>query len=277
MPRRINQHAPLATIGGKSQVIESICEVIEYAIKEYDLVGVADYFMGSCRLFLHLDSPRELDFKLANDIDRGVICFYKCLQDPYQTDLLIDEIQLIAEYYKSKEQFEKAKLERIDERTSQIRAAALTYIVSKYSRASDRENFSGANTVYKDIKPALLKNLLFLDEIIGDVELTCGDYLYQFDKYTDLSNMISWFDPPYIITNGNETTITHGFADFTLNDQRDLVDKLLSTNNKILLSGYSNVIYKRLEENGFQKHFIGLVHVKSSSIEREFRAPPPIL
>lgn len=281
MPIRLNEIDPLNTLGGKSQLIDRICNIVEYAIEEFDLVGVADYFMGGNRLFLHLDPDRELKLKLANEIDRGVVNFFHCLQNPYKTDKLIDEIWLLAEGYVSKDKFDEANELRLKEETPQILSAALTYIVAKYSRAADRQIFIETNASV-GIPPHTLEKLYYLDEIIGDVEITCGDYKEQFYKYSHRSDIISWFDPPYIktekIKTGNrnnnrskETKETHGYIhEFTKEDQKTLVNNLLATKNKVILSGYLNDIYEELEkENKFHRYFIGEVIVKSSGTGRK--------
>ncbi|MGJ9382850.1 DNA adenine methylase [Salipaludibacillus sp. CF4.18] len=271
MPKRLKSSDPLATLGGKSQIIEIICEIIEGAIEEYELVGAADYFMGGCRLFLHLDPERELDFKLANEIDIGVINLFRCLQDPYETDELIEAIWLMADYYTSEEEFNDANIARLNEETPQVESAALTYIVSKYSRAADRQIFCLTNT-FNGIPPKSLDKLYHLEEILDEVDITCGDYKEQFYKHTHRDDIISWFDPPYVKTEKTkggqteQTKETYGYLHpFTLEDQKTLIDNLLTTNNKVILSGYDNDLYKALnKKNGFYKHFIGLVTIPSS-------------
>jgi DNA adenine methylase len=255
---------PINTLGGKSQIINEICKVVEYAIEEYDLVGAADYFMGGCRLFLHLDPGKDLELKVANEVDRGFVGFFQCLKDAYLTDQLIEMIWLLADQYASKEKFKEAKELRLKEDTPIVLSAALTYIVVEYSRAADRQNFIEQNT-YKGIKPKSLLKFLHLYGVLEGVEFTCGDYINQFNKYKERADIIIWIDPPYVKTDEGKTKKTAGyFHDFTLKDQEKLIDNLIATKNKVVLNGYENALYLRLIENGFQKHFIGLVNVPSS-------------
>lgn len=261
---------PINTLGGKAQIIESIVQVISDCIDNYQLNGAIDLFMGANRLFLHLD--KELDIKIGNEIDRGYVAFFKMLQDPFETDQLIDEIWRSADYYTTQDQFEIAcKRREEDPSISAVELAALTYIVSRYSRAADRQTFSHENAI-KGINPIILDNLLHLEERLEGVEFICGDYKKVFNQYKDREDIITWVDPPYVVTDGDsgESKETLGYVhSFTTSDQEQLIDNLISTTNKVIVSGYDNALYKRLEANGFQKYFVGLVNVSSSGIGRK--------
>lgn len=266
----------LPTLGGKSQIIDSICEIVSFAVQEYDILGISDLFSGGNRLFSHLDINRGVEFKLANEIDKGVVNFFRCLQNAYDIDELIKYISLLADEYKTKAKFDEANKDRLKEDTPQILSAALTYIVVKYSRAADRQTYCRENA-FKGIKIKSLEKFYHLDEVYSQVSLTCGDYKEQFEKYKARSDVFIFLDPPYITdkeinkkakkaTNKKGVTETHGYKHpFTVNDHKKLVENLLSTKNKALLCGYDNALYQRLEENGFQKYFIGLVNVSSAS------------
>jgi site-specific DNA-adenine methylase len=270
-----NNRDPLPTLGGKSQIIDRICEIVSFTIQENNIVGVSDLFSGGNRLFLHLKLKRELEFKLANEIDSGVVNFFRCLQNAYEIDELIKYISLLADDYKTKDKFGEAGRERLKKGTPQILSAALTYIIVKYSRAADRQTYCQENA-FKGIKIKSLDKFYFLDEIYREVQLTCGDYKEQFEKYKERSDVLTFCDPPYIsdreinkksVKSINKKVVkeTNGYVHpFTIKDHKVLMDNLLSTKNKVLLFGYRNEFYKRLEENGFQRHFIGLVNVPSS-------------
>jgi site-specific DNA-adenine methylase len=279
MPIRIGEPDPIARLGGKAQIIEKICEVAEQTIEDYSLVGAADLFMGGCRLFLHLDCNDEINFKIASDKDRGLVQFFKHLQDPYKTDLLIDQIWLTADEITTKDQFEEANKNRVDDNTmSELDLASLTYIISKYSLAADMQKFSQENTD-GGINPATLDKFLHLDEYLADVEIVEGDYLETWKKFIYQDDILTWLDPPYIEDKKvdqkkakkrsqkqeAEVTVTRGYIHpFTPEDQEILIDNAIKSNNKIIISGYKNVAYERLESNGFKRYFIGLVHVPSS-------------
>ncbi|MED1746639.1 DNA adenine methylase [Brevibacillus borstelensis] len=268
---------PIPTLGGKSQLINTLTEIFNYCIEEYALIGACDYFMGGNRLFLHLDN-NQVRFKLANEIDRGMVAFFRCLQDSYQTDQLIEMIWRLADQINTEEKFKKACELRLLEGTDLVLAGALTYIVTKYSRAANRQFFCKTNAE-SGIDLASLDKFIGLDEVIGDVQIICGDYKEQFHKYKHREDFLIWLDPPYLITEDNQkgkrrdkqmannTKETAGYVHpFTRKDHELMVDNLLAPDfrNKVVLSGYQNDVYKRLEQKGFHPYFAGMVHVPSS-------------
>lgn len=277
-----NNSFSLPTLGGKSQIIDLICKIVSFTIQEHDIVGVSDLFSGGNRLFAHLEINKGVEFKLANEIDKGVVNFFRCLQNAYDIDELIKYISLLADEYKTKAKFDEANEDRLKEDTPHILSAALTYIVVKYSRAADRQTYCRENA-FKGIQIKSLEKFYHIDELYSQVRLTCGDYKEQFEKYQDRSDVFIFLDPPYITdkeinkkakkaTNKKEVTETSGYKHpFTVNDHKILVENLLSTKNKALLCGYDNALYQRLEKNGFQKHFIGLVNVSSASSSKKVK------
>ncbi|MGE7751580.1 DNA adenine methylase [Lysinibacillus fusiformis] len=271
------------TLGSKRQVIATLCNVVNYAMSCSNIVGVQELFAGGFCFSSHFESEYELKFRTANEVDYGVVSFFRCLQDPYKTDLLIEQIQLLADEYRTKDMFEKAKEERIKPETPQLRAAALTYIVVEYSLRADRQNFS-QHHADKGIPHKSLSKLYDADRTIGDVQIFCGDYKEQFNKYKDRSDVLIYIDPPYLVTSithkkkrGREdksvTTETSGYVHpFTVDDHKELVKNLLTTKNKFILSGYLNDIYKPLEDEGkgLYRYFLGAVKISTGERRNEY-------
>ncbi|ATA61236.1 DNA adenine methylase [Geobacillus stearothermophilus] len=274
---------PLPTLGGKSQIIDRICRIIEFAHEEFGIVGISDLFAGGNRLLLHLDIVKELEFKIANEIDLGVVNFFRCLQNAYTIDELINHIVILADEYKDEDLFNMANDERRDKNTDFIRSGALTYIVAQYSRAADRQTFC-KEKADRGIPIKSLEKFYFLDEVYSEVQLICGDYKVPFNMYKDRSDVLVYLDPPYITTDEKgegkktrrrkkmkeleepkETKETTGYIDkFTVANHEELVNMALTTKNKVIISGYKNAIYERLEANGFHRYFMGEVLVPSS-------------
>lgn len=271
------------TIGSKLQVIVTLCNVVNFIVSKFNIIGVQELFAGGFSLSLHLnDLEHELKFRTANEIDFGVASLFKCLQDPYKTDQLIEQIQLLADDYRTKAMFERAKEERINPETSQLRAAALTYIVVQYSLRADRQNFSQQHAD-DGICHESLEKFYDVDKAIGDVQIFCGDYKEQFNKYKDRSDVFIYLDPPYLKTAPRKkkwkkeeemiTTETSGYVHpFTVDDHKELVRNLLTTKNKFILSGYLNDIYKPLEdvEKGFHRYFLGKVKISTGELRNEY-------
>lgn len=284
MPKTRTKPDPMGSLGSKKQVIKQLCEVAEYAISQFNIIGVQELFMGGCRFNLYLDPNKELEFRTANEIDYGVVSLFQCLIDPYKTDKLIENIWLLADEYRTKDMFEVAMEERINPTTPQLRAATLTYILVEYSRSADRQTFS-QHQADDGISTKSLSKLYDIDLEIGDVHIFCGDYKEQLEKYKDSSDVLIYLDPPYISTiakktkkkkgkdKDNITKETSGYVHpFGIDAHKEMVEQLLTTKNKFILSGYENEIYRPLEdkERGFYKYFLGLVKISSGKKKEEF-------
>jgi len=266
---------PLKTLGGKAQLIEKLINIIDDCIEAHNLVGVIDACMGGNRIFLTHQSEKELELKIANEIDLGVVNFMRCLQDPYLTDKLIDEILMTWDLYTNEEAFEEARKRRGDPATPMVESAALTYIVTLFSRAANRQTFCQANAD-KGVNPNSLDKFLHLEELLEEVEIRYGDCFDITKEFAHREDILTFLDPPYVEEDKKtgKAKETQSYENgFTPKDQEELLDNLISTKNKVILCGYDNPIYKeRLEDNadsGFKRYFIGEVNVSSSAIGRK--------
>lgn len=262
---------PLNILGGKAQLIEQLIKIIDDCVETHSLVGVIDACMGGNRIFLTYHPERELEIKIANDMDLGIVNFMRCLQNPYLTDQLIDEICLTWDLYTNEEAFNQARIKRRNPLTTIVESAALTYILTEFGRAANKTIFSELNAL-RGIDPKSLDKFLHLEDLLKDVEITHGDCLDISKKFANRDDVLIFYDVPYVEEDKKtgKAIATQDYEDkFTPEDQEKLIDTLLVTKNKVILCGYENPIYKeRLEENmnsNFKKYFIGEVNVSSAS------------
>ncbi|MFJ7915429.1 MULTISPECIES: hypothetical protein [unclassified Lysinibacillus] len=266
---------PLKCLGGKAQLIEQLVAIIDDCIERHNLVGVIDACMGGNRIFLTHHPEKELELKIANEKDIGLVKFFRCLQDSYLADQLVDEVWGMWDLYANETSFTDARKRRRDPGIPMVESAALTYIITEFSRAADRQNFSEANA-NRGIDPESLDKLLHLDGLLEDVEIRHGDCFDVIQEYAHRTDVLLFADPPYVKVDEKtgEAIETLGYEDpFTLQDHEKLLDYLITTKNKVILCGYKNPIYKRRleddKQSGFKDHFVGLVNVSSSSTGRK--------
>lgn len=262
---------PLKTLGGKAQLIEQLIKIIDDCIETHNLVGVIDACMGGNRIFLTHQPEQELELKIANELDIGIVNFMLCLQDPYHTDQLIDEICLTWDLYDNEKAFEKACQRRRDPKIPMVESAALTYVVTEFSRAANRQSFCETNAI-KGIDPKSLNKFLHLDGLLENVEIRHGDCLDITKEFASSENILTFLDVPYVEDDPKtgKAKATQGYEDnFTPDNQEELIDIMISSSNKAIFCGYENKVYKRLEQNGFHKYFVGLVNVSSSAMGRK--------
>lgn len=266
---------PLKILGGKAQLIEQLIKVIDDCIQNHNLVGVIDACMGGNKIFLTHQPESDLELKIANEKDRGTVSFMKCLQDPYLTDQLIDEILLTWDLYTNEQAFKDARKLRRDSSTPMVESAALTYILTEFGRAANKTIFNETNA-NSGINPNSLDKLLHLETLLEDVEIRHGDCLDITKEFAHRDDILIFLDVPYVEEDKKtgEAKATQDYEDkFTPEDQEKLLDTLLVTKNKVILCGYDNPIYKkRLKDNfevGFKKYFIGEVIVSSAANGRK--------
>lgn len=262
---------PLKIVGGKAQLIEQLIKVIDDCIETHNLVGVIDACMGGNRIFLTHQPEKELELKIANEKDLGTVNFFRCLQEPYLTDQLIDEICLTWDLYTNKQAFNEARKLRRDPSTSMVESAALTYILTEFGRAANKTIFSESNA-NRGIDAKSLDKFLHLEERLEDVEIRHGDCLDITKEFAHRDDVLMFLDVPYVEEDKKtgEAKATQDYEDkFTPDDQEELLETLLVTKNKVILCGYDNPIYKKkLEDDkksGFKKYFIGEVDVSSAA------------
>jgi site-specific DNA-adenine methylase len=266
---------PLKIVGGKAQLIQQLIKIIDDCILKHNLVGVIDACMGGNRIFLTHQPELELELKIANEKDLGTVNFFRCLQDPYLTDQLIDEICLTWDLYTNEKAFIEGRKIRRNPSTPIVESAALTYILTEFGRAANKTIFCEANA-NRGIDPKSLDKFLHLEELLEDVEIRHGDCLDITKEFADRDDILMFLDVPYLEEGKKtgEAKATQDYEDkFAPKDQEELLNTLLVTKNKVILCGYENPIYKkRLEDNissGFKKYFIGEVNVSSAANGRK--------
>jgi site-specific DNA-adenine methylase len=262
---------PLKTLGGKAQLIEQLIKIIDNCIETYNLVGVIDACMGGNRIFLTHHPEQELELKIANEKDLGMVNFFHCLKDPYLTDQLIDEIWLLSDLYTNEKDFNDARWIRRDSATPMVISAALTYILTEFSRAANKKTFCETNA-NNGVDPKSLDKFLHLEALLEDVEIRHGDCLDITKEFAHREDILTFLDVPYVEDDSEtgKAKATQGYEDkFTPEDQEELIDIMISSSNKTCICGYENKTYKRLEQNGYNKYFVGLVNVSSSSTGRK--------
>ena len=94
-----------------------------------------------------------------------------------------------------------------------------------------------------------IKGLPELHERLSRVIIYDRDALDLLDKYNQ-PNCFLYCDPPYVWSTRGETRYNIDQDD---EFHEKFIDKCIASKSKILISGYDNELYTRLEDNGFTK------------------------
>lgn len=254
----------ISRLGGKKQLLKNIIPILEQCQYDYDIKTFIDLCGGSGKVTLNID--KELfDNVIFNEIDKGICALFECLKDKEKTKVIMGDLERLdySEYV-----FNTAlqKLEDI-EHLNVIDAAVYTYIVAKQSWTANMERYNKSG----EYKGSYIDNIYELDGFYDDlinVEISNKDCRVLLKEHQECIFDLIYIDPPYVPDTMAHKE-TYGKLSWKDKDHEELVNLLLKTKAKIVLSGYDNNIYTRLVENGWTKIFLKTVHVSSSGTGRK--------
>lgn len=272
---RIRNHGvqdPIPTLGGKSALLKTLILIFDHCIAEYDLNIMGDLFLGGNRFFTNYKNYR-ID-RIGNEKDRGLVSFYKAIQDPDQFNYLIRGIGAYSKPGSVTEaEFEDFVKWRRDPSTDALDSAILTYLVSKYSRAANRTRFCQLKVDEGINIGNLRRKLTPLTKIYRDIEFLNQGYDEPFKRLKGREDALIYLDPPYLTDIGNVTKETEDYEDkFYAPDHIIMLDQVVSEfcKAKVIISNYFNEVYNDYVRRGLLYcYFVGFVHVSSSGTGRK--------
>ncbi len=268
---RTKKSGVISRFGGKSQLLDNLNPIFEQCQYDYDIQTFIDACAGSGKITLNLDKTL---FKkvIFNEIDRGICELFNCLKDKKKTAQIIYRLDRM-NYSRSvfNGAVKKLKEDKTENKLNSVEMAINTYIVAQQSYSSNMQSYNEINQFNKKYVDKVFALDEFYD-ILRDIEISNRDCRDVLKEYENCNSALIYVDPPYIpITMSSSKT--YGEFSFTTEEHENLVDILLKSKAKIVLSGYDNSIYDRLVQNGWEKIFLKTVHVSSSTVgkkEREF-------
>lgn len=260
----------ISRMGGKYQLIDNIVPLITQCAVDYSITTYAELCGGGARVLLNL--PNNLfEHRIYNEIDIGICNIFQVLQNKLYT---AEMMSVLEKYRYSREVFEMArnelKIDKVQKHLNLIERATYTYIAVTQSRASNMVTYSPSGEYdmgYYD-KLSKLKEYHYLLE---GIEIQNQDCMILLEKYKNNKDMLIYLDPPYnpLAMKNPKTYAEHSW---TVEQHKILVDRLLETKAKVILSGYDNDkcdTYKPLEDAGWLKVKLKEAHIASSVSDRK--------
>lgn len=246
------------TIGGKSRLLPTLLPIIKSTMRENGLRGFLDLFGGGNKFIPHL-SPNLAPERIYNELDNGISNLMACLTNRQQTTELLELTYKIRNTINSQADLDSANVKRRSEETNQIESAALTLLVSEYSRAADRKIFL-KNNVLRGITRGSLNRYHELVPVMRDVTVTCASYSSFFDNYNDRYDFLAFLDPPYV----NSDIYLDRFG---MTEQMDMMKRIVNTQMKVILCGTDNEEYDYLRKSDicWNKYCLGSIQKHSAS------------
>jgi len=177
--------SPLAYIGGKSKLSETIINMIP------DHKTYCEVFAGGAWVFFRKEPTR---FEAINDLDSDLVCFYRVLQNHLE-----EFLKQFKWLLSSREWFEDWKRQQVAGGLTDIQRAARYYYLQRHAFGGNVRNRNFVSSPLS--RPRI--NLIRLEEELSEVHLrlsqvTIENLPYQeFLVRYDRPKVFFYLDPPY--------------------------------------------------------------------------------
>jgi len=227
--------APLNHPGGKYRLAPKIIPLIPPHTTYVEVFGGA-----ACLLFRKPPSQVEI----YNDINGDFVNFFRVLRDPEKSKRL-QELLYLTPY--SREEWNFCRNNLHDPEIDDVERARRFF-------AKIRQSFNAKGNAWRyGIREHRCNfyNIIIrfpeFHERIRNIQIENDDFEKVIRRY-DTPDTFFFCDPPYIGNKANSE-----FLEMSIEDHERLVDVLLGIEGKVVLCGYDNKIYKKLEKRGWKK------------------------
>lgn len=239
--------SPFSWFGGKGLLVSRL---LEYAPRHRVYLEV---FGGGANL-LFAKEPVELE--VYNDIDESLVNFFRVLRDEEKFEKFYRKVCLTP-YARAEFDYCKETWDTVED---EVERAYRWYVVAKMS-------FSGVfgsgwhfavNTIRRNMPLAVsswLSTIELLPEIhqrVMRVQIENKDWFDFLETYSgyDFDEEFVYLDPPYLPETRRNGEYRY---EMSREDHEKLIDYLLTHKRRVMLSGYDNELYQKLEKHGWKK------------------------
>ncbi len=233
--------------GGKQYLTKKIIELMPHHI--YYL----EPFFGAGSVFF---AKKPAKYEFINDIDEDLYNFYKVLRDPEKVKEFQRRCSLTL-YSRSEYDHARQKYEDEDY-DDDIDQAHVFYILANQSFSGGIVNSWSLDV--SNLKGSLaFKNknekILNIHKRLQNVQIECKDFFDVWETYVEVweSKEFSAFvylDPPYVAETRRGGKYQN---EFSTKDHERLIETIIDSKVKVMVSGYENEIYRELEKSGWNR------------------------
>ena len=229
---------PFAYYGGKSRYTKIL---LQYVPPHKTYVEV---FGGAASLLL---AKKPSDVEVYNDIDEGVVNFFRVLRDDDRRARLVK----LLDYTPCSRAEYRCCLRTWKSADDPVERARRWFVVMRLS-VGGRFGAGWGYSVTSDKRVRTFRNSIAALDAVADrfrnVQVECNDFRKILKAY-DTPETFFYLDPPYV----HDTRSPYFYPEeMTLDDHRELVELLLNLRGQALLSGYRHEVYRPLEEAGWR-------------------------
>ena len=256
--------SPINWYGGKYYLANDIINIFPKNEKKY-----VEVFGGAG----HILFKKGLAVKenVYNDLNVGLSTFFKILSDKKKRSKLMNKLTLTPYHQAVWEESELWEAEK-----NEIELARKFYVRTMQSRSSN-----GGWSFTRDKKYSRRSLAASASKWLGNIENNIHRSVEKLSNFSvegesfeiciekhDSKDTLFYLDPPYV---PDTRTLKKGYKyEMSVEQHEQLVDVLLNVKGKVVLSGYNNNIYSRLEREGkFTRILIKEVVKSSVNVNRE--------
>ena len=237
--------SPIRWFGGKGNMVKKLLPLLPP-----HKIYVEPFGGGASLLFAKAPSPVEV----YNDIDSGLVNFFRVIRDPEKFDKFY-RLVCLTPYSREEYNYCRSTWEECDD---EIERAYRWYVVARMSFSGDFSNSWGFTVALSENNMAgtcnrwlsAIEMLPQVHQRFMRVQVEHSDFRDIFGTY-DTPSTLFYCDPPYIHDTRSSTRYKHEMTNI---DHEELVNILLSIKGMALLSGYKHEIYEPLEMAGWQRY-----------------------
>lgn len=229
---------PFSWYGGKIRLSRKIVQLLP----EHNIY--VEGFGGSGAVLL-AKAPAKIE--VYNDLDHGLVHFYRTLRDPEKAQRLFNFLSLMPF---SREEFDFGS-EHWDELDDDIARAAYWFIVARWSFGGIFG--AGWSTTGRSWTPThsatFIRAIDRLPEVHARLRLVhIENCSYEhLIKAHDTSDTVFYFDPPYVPeTRAAKDVYAH---EMSYDDHVRFIDHMKQIEGKVIISGYASELYDSLLED----------------------------
>ena len=181
-----------------------------------------------------------------NDIDSTLYDLFKVLSDPEK----FEQFYRIVIAYPYSRKLHK-ECQKWQNETDLIKRISMWYVTQRQMFGVNSKQSWGFSVLQSEGGKwlSVLEELPAMHRRLLPVQIENLDWR-KILKIYDSSETFFYLDPPYIPSTRRSGGYDH---EMTLEDHEELVEKVLHIKGKVMLSGYPNDIYTRLEKEGWQR------------------------
>ncbi|MFA5937121.1 MAG: DNA adenine methylase [Candidatus Paceibacterota bacterium] len=236
---------PFQWYGGKGNLVNWL---MEYVPKHH---GYLELFAGSAAL---LFAKWPSDVETLNDIDGGLVNFYRVLRDEAGHKELMRLLDLTPyareEYYYCKAHWMEGKDDV--EKAYRWYVVALTSFGGKWGKGYGFNPVDSVGGTAKAVNEARqeIAALPRLHKRIMRVQIECLDWRNALRNYAVDGDVCAYIDPPYIYKGIDSTSYVEHMKE---EEHAELLEALCKSPAMVMLSGYESPLYDSLADKGWQK------------------------